>query len=115
MDVSNLLTNPATIHRRAATDGEDELGNPTPTWVNVETFGWIDARGNNIETTEDIGAADWQVETRNAFLLPDPQLTGRDRVSMLGETFEIVGPPHTFTHPKTRRAVYTQAVVRSVT
>lgn len=116
LNVERLLNIPCTVQRHSQT--EDTWGTPADTWTpDAEpTKGWVDLRGRTTESSEVPAPADVQIDTVDIFIVADPTVTGRDRIDVDGDgVFEILGPPHTFTHPRTLQQTHTACVGRRIT
>lgn len=112
-DITPLLNMPCTV--TTVTDGpEDEYGDPTETTTDTHTVCWIDRRGVTTHTAETVGEEKWQIDTLDCYLPPNTNINGLSRVTVSGMTYDVLGPPHTYTHPRTLQPVYVHAVVRRV-
>lgn len=115
MNVGRLLNMDCVVHRHSQSD--DGWGTPTDTWTpdTQGTKGWVDLRGRTTESSEVPAPADFQIDTIDIYVSADPTLTGRDRVEVAGALYELLGPPHTFTHPRTLQRTHTACVGRRIT
>jgi hypothetical protein len=109
----HLLNIPCTIH--AVSDGAvDEYGDPTVTTTDIEAVCWVDRRGG-AGASEDVGGEKWQSNLLDLYLPAGTALGGDDRVTVLGDLFEVEGPPHEHVHPVSGDGVYVAARIRRVT
>ena len=116
MNVDRLLNMACTVRRHSQT--EDNWGTPADTWTAdaESTMCWVDLRGRTTESSERPAPADFQIDTVDIFIVADPTVTGRDRIDVAGDgLYEILGPPHTFTHPRTLQQTHTACVGRRIT
>jgi hypothetical protein len=76
---------------------EDEFGNPTTTWattpVRRSVYGWAPAGTNEATASRQTVTADIVLYAPSEFTL-DP----RDRVRLLGQTYEVQGDVESFDH-----------------
>ncbi len=111
MDAGRLLKMTIVVTRRAPGTVPDEMGDPTVVdAAPVEYRGWIWQDTAN-EETANTGVALEQfrlVLHKSAAGLID----SGDRVSHLGTTYEVFGPPWTATNPRTNEVEYVYATVR---
>ncbi len=114
MDPSHLLNMDATI--TTVTEGAgDDYGDPTEETTSRNVKCWIDRSGLVREAGEQVGLDDWQQETVNLYLPAGTALTGRDRVTVEGVTYEVFGPPFDRIDPRTNQSVYVTAQLRRAT
>lgn len=98
MSLANLATRPVT-YLRWSQSGTDAYGNPQDTWTadGSPTYVWLSqTEATEVTVNEDTQISDWQLVDPN----PDAGLTGRDRVQVGGDTFQVVGPPHVTWTPR---------------
>jgi hypothetical protein len=89
MSYDSLLRIPCTLQQRDfSTGSEDAHGNPTAVVTPVESRCFLSSQ----RRTES-GTPETQVETYTLFLLSSAPVDGWDAVTVLGETYELVGPP----------------------
>lgn len=58
--------------------------------------------------------ANVQAQTWTIYLPPDVTLTGSDRLTVAGATYELDGPPHAWLHPRSGEATFIEATMRRV-
>lgn len=98
MSIAHLAKRPVTYHRHS-TSGKDAYGNPQDTWTAdaSTTNVWLEqTQSTEVTANENTQTSDWLLVD------PDPAagLTGRDRVEVDGDMFEVVGPPHVVHTPR---------------
>lgn len=114
MDIGRLLNLDATLTTVTA-DTVDVYGDPTDSPTSTAVKCWIDRRGTQRDADELVGDADWQIELLDLYLPPGTAATGRDRLTVRGVEYEIIGPPHEHIHPVTGQPVYVEARIRRAT
>lgn len=89
MSLESLLSQTVTILHQIVS-AEDEYGATVKTWGNPTTHrGRLSSQTpREITDGRDTLIADWVL-----YLLPDASITGRDRVTVNGVTFQVIGPP----------------------
>ncbi len=113
MDITRLLNLPCTIH--TVTDGAvDEYGDPTVTTTDTDTVCWYERRNNSTEGNERSGAENWLIDTLDLYLPAGTAIGGDDRVTIGDDLYEVLGPPHQYTHPRHVTGVYVSAIIRRV-
>lgn len=114
MNVTHLLNLTGTLI--AVTDGDvDEYGDPGETTTETTVHYWVDRSDARGDSSETIGSQSWQTAVLDLYLPPGTSVTGVDRFrDQNGVVFEVLGPPHTHTHPRTGAAVYIGAQIKRV-
>lgn len=115
MNVQHLLTTPCTITTVTNNGDPDEYGDATESTTSTRTTCWVTRRGNLSDGGESVGVTDWQVDTLDLYLPPGTAITGADRVTVNGTTYEVVGPPHEHFNPLSQTYDFVSAVIRRVT
>lgn len=113
MDIRRLLNVPCTIHTVTESTA-DAYGDPTLATSNTSALCWVDRRGNLGDGGEQAGEVNWQTDTLDLYLDAGTAIAGDDRVTVNGLLYEVIGPPHEHTHPRTADGVYVSAVIRRV-
>lgn len=98
MSLAHLATREVTYHRHS-TSGTDAYGNPQDIWTadGSTTRVWLtQTKADEVVVDENTQISDWRLVD------PDPNagLTGRDRVEVGGDMFQVVGPPHVAWNPR---------------
>jgi hypothetical protein len=93
----------------------DEYGSDVPDWEHVTitvTRGYVQPlyRGDGETMVE----RDEQRADARLWLLPGIPITGRDRVLVDGDAYEVIGEPGSWRPPMNARARFTQAEIRRV-
>lgn len=110
MDPTRLMNIPATLTPYAPSAfpdeyNDDDLEPGTP----VDTVCWFEqtarAENDTDNTFED---------TFTLYLPPDLTVNPDDQITVGDDTFQIVGPPWTVTHPRTTQVTHLQATGRRV-
>lgn len=105
-----LMRIPCTITLRAP-DREDEFGDEVLADLDsVETTCWLHQTQRS-EITVDANTA---IETWQLYLPPEADLESIDSVTVQGSVFEVLGPPHRWTHPRSGAVEYVEATIRKV-
>lgn len=91
-----MLTHRGRVHRRSD-DGEDIYGNPVPVFTPGAE---VPARLEPSEGTEIVQERDTVITRWKLYLLPDVEISARDRWEQQGKIFEVVGPPQVETRPR---------------
>lgn len=98
MSLGKLAKRPVTYHRHS-TSGTDAYGNPQDTWTAdpTTTDVWLEqTQATEVTANENTQTSDWLLIDPD----PDAGLSGRDRVVVDGDMFEVVGPPHVVYTPR---------------
>lgn len=110
MTLSELITRPCTITHRSSGQQTDSYGNEIPTETTTTTVCELQQRRRDEPTGEgEVSSTDWV-----AFFLPGEALTTADRLTVDGETYELVGDPWTARNPRTGDVSHIEASVRKV-
>jgi hypothetical protein len=111
-DPTHLMTQPVTLRYRTvgADEPVDDYGNPQP----VETTATSVCHAQPLTalasaTGEQVGLGTIEAETLVFYLPPDTALDGLDAIDLGGSTWELVGPPSRWYHPRRRVHLYSQA------
>jgi hypothetical protein len=88
--VSGLIRVPCTVHHINADGGADEYGNPTVGETVTDERCWLAQQVRNEPATDNVllEAERWAMYFESSVVLD-----ASDRVDVLGETYEVVGPP----------------------
>lgn len=108
MNVARLLSQTATVTSVALTGTEDVFGDPGESVTSRAWRCWIAQSSRD----DDTNAGDRQDETFTMYLEAAATVTGSDRVTVAGKTFEVVGPPWTAVNPRTGRDEMVVATIR---
>lgn len=114
MRPERLLKTPCVVWRLVE-GAVDAYGNPVEAWTTSDSLCWVDLRGRTTESSETAPPTNFAIETVDIYLTPDLTITAADRVEVGSDVYKVLGPPHTFTHPRKGSEVYTHAVGRKVT
>lgn len=110
MNPTRLMTVPCTITPRSPS-GQDDYGDEVlEDGDPVETTCWL----HQTQRSEITVDAYTTIETWQVYLPPGTELTALDRLTAQGAEFEVQGPPHNWTHPRTQVIEYVEATVRKV-
>lgn len=110
MNPTRLMTVPCTITPRVPA-GDDKYNNETlEDLTPVVTTCWLHQTQRSEITTD----AYTEIETWQVYLPPDTSLTSLDQITVQGAIFEVQGPPHRWTHPRTQAIEYVEATMRKV-
>lgn len=99
--VNSRLRIPATLTTVAMTGDVDEMNRPTETTTTVATKCYFQAKDSSEVTAgQMVGTARFTV-----WLPACVDVTGADRLDVLGATYELDGPPRPLVHPYTTETV----------
>lgn len=107
MTLQLLLTRQVTLVGITA-GAADEYGNPTDVATSTVVLGEVQ-QSERSDRTDDQHTQD---DTWRLFLAADTPLTGWDRVTVDGATFEVEGPPWRAVNPRTGRSSHVEATLR---
>jgi len=113
MNPARLLTLTGTLtHVAVDEDAErDDYNNPIPTTTTSTVECWIE-QASASESTVDTA---FQAEDYRIYLEAGTVVSGADRLTVLGVTYEIVGPPWPAVSPRTRQVTHIEAKGRCTT
>jgi len=99
--VNSRLRIPATLTTVAMTGDVDEMNRPTETTTTVATKCYFQAKDSSEVTAGQIvGTAHFTVWVPSCL-----DVTGADRIDILGATYDVEGPPRPLVHPYTTETV----------
>lgn len=114
--IEALIRRPATLTRTGRSTTEfDDYNQPIETTETANVLCYIQpvtSAGSNSGRSEHASTGDIQTETHIAFLLPDADVDGWDRIAQDGISYEFDGPPALLRHPVTQVASHYEARLR---
>jgi hypothetical protein len=112
--VKRLLNLDAIIVTVTDSGTPDAYGDPTTETTTTEAKCWITRRGNQAASAEEVGGADWQIDTLAIYFPAGTAVAGRDQVTVRDVTYDVLGPPHTHIDPRSGNEQYMSAAIRRV-
>lgn len=113
MTVRRMIRRPATVTRTTRSTTEtDEYNVPAEVTETATILCHVEPVMAVSERDESERGGDIQTETWMGYFLPDADIEGWDRITVDGSTFEFVGPPGLFVHPRTSKPHHYEARLR---